>query len=624
MGKHGAGSEQVPFGDAEDLKGFKSLAPELSPEVRDLASALRGLFKATGKSLRQFAVYHHLSAPSVSRYLAGERIPDKQFLDILMKSACKTHGLEVTAELQGHIYRRHREALLADQPLRYREQMASDRLEDAILQKEEAELQIRDLRADVRGQQRKLRELEVCIQQLEAAGERDRQRSGAELDLHRRQKADFEEQCARLRQTIEELKAALAQARRERDSARERCTALEAELAQLHEQEEREELQRQAREEQWRMAKAARLAEQHMADLDSAHQEAERVRLEAARDAAAEREKAEAQAKAILEDAVSRVRKVRPTVVRRSAALRQLRDAVQDMARRQVPDLAWRLPEAGVNDIHTALKPVGIHGRDDIGELAAAVNELHREVVRVIANQVQFRSMALNLSRRSQVLLHHQLSLLSALESRETDPDHLSSLYKLDHLSTRMRRNGDNLLALAGEQPVRRWISPVPLVDVLRAAAAEVEQYERIELFSVPSAEVTGRIVSDLVHLLAELLENATVFSAPHTKVRVTGQSVPDGRVLIEIQDTGLGLLSEQLAVVNQRLANPPTVDVDVSDCMGLFMVGRLSLRHGIRVQLRGENSGGTTALVTLPVDTLNGAGPASGSEQMSGGPPKP
>jgi hypothetical protein len=215
--------------------------------------------------------------------------------------------------------------------------------------------------------------------------------------------------------------------------------------------------------------------------------------------------------------------------------------------------------------------------------------------------------MFTNLSRRSQGLIQRQLSLISELESREADPDQLSSLFKLDHLATRMRRNGENLLVLAGEEPGRRWTRPVPLVDVLRAAASEVEQYERIELAAVPSTEVAGRVVNDLVHLLAELLENATSFSSPQTKVKVTGHALPDGRVLIEIHDTGIGLSPEDLAAINERLASPPTVDVSVSRRMGLFVVGRLSQRHGIRIQLRPSDSGGTTALVMLPVDVAQG-----------------
>ena len=258
-----------------------------------------------------------------------------------------------------------------------------------------------------------------------------------------------------------------------------------------------------------------------------------------------------------------------------------------------------------------------MHSRDEIGQVAAAFDDVHREAVRLAAEQALLRgnvnAMFTNLSRRSQGLIQRQLSLISELESREADPDQLSSLFKLDHLATRMRRNGENLLVLAGEEPGRRWTRPVPLVDVLRAAASEVEQYERIELTSVPATEVAGRVVNDLVHLLAELLENATSFSSPQTKVKVTGHALPDGRVLVEIHDTGIGLSPEDLAAINERLASPPTVDVSVSRRMGLFVVGRLSQRHGIRIQLRPSDSGGTTALVMLPVDVAQGGKKAAG-----------
>ncbi|WP_233289221.1 sensor histidine kinase KdpD, partial [Kitasatospora sp. MBT63] len=151
-------------------------------------------------------------------------------------------------------------------------------------------------------------------------------------------------------------------------------------------------------------------------------------------------------------------------------------------------------------------------------------------------------------------------------------------------------------------------------------AASEVEQYERIELAAVPSTEVAGRVVNDLVHLLAELLENATSFSSPQTRVRVTGHALPDGRVLVEIHDTGIGLSPDDLADINERLASPPVVDVSVSRRMGLFVVGRLSLRHGIRIQLRPSDSGGTTALVMLPVDVTNSADRRGGRPGGPGG----
>ncbi|GAA4130929.1 nitrate- and nitrite sensing domain-containing protein [Streptomyces tunisiensis] len=305
-------------------------------------------------------------------------------------------------------------------------------------------------------------------------------------------------------------------------------------------------------------------------------------------------------------------------------SLRRLEETATTVAQERLPDLVKQLSESDPQDVDTTVESVGVHSRDEIGRVAAAFDDVHREAVRLAAEQALLRgnvnAMFTNLSRRSQGLIQRQLSLISELESREADPDQLSSLFKLDHLATRMRRNGENLLVLAGEEPGRRWTRPVPLVDVLRAAASEVEQYERIELAAVPSTEVAGRVVNDLVHLLAELLENATSFSSPQTKVKVTGHALPDGRVLIEIHDTGIGLSPEDLAAINERLASPPTVDVSVSRRMGLFVVGRLSQRHGIRIQLRPSDSGGTTALVMLPVDLAQGGKKPQGKPGQPGG----
>ncbi|WP_425554782.1 sensor histidine kinase, partial [Kitasatospora putterlickiae] len=293
-------------------------------------------------------------------------------------------------------------------------------------------------------------------------------------------------------------------------------------------------------------------------------------------------------------------------------SLTRLQAAAEDVAERRLPELVKTLSENDPHDVDVTVEPVAVDSADEIGHVAHAFDMVHSEAVRLAAEQALLRgninAMFTNLSRRSQGLIQRQLSLISELESREADPDQLANLFKLDHLATRMRRNGENLLVLAGEDPGRRWTRPVPLVDVLRAAASEVEQYERIELAAVPSAEVAGRVVNDLVHLLAELLENATSFSSPQTRVRVTGHALPDGRVLVEIHDTGIGLSPDDLAEINERLANPPTVDVSVSRRMGLFVVGRLSLRHGIRIQLRPSDSGGTTALVMLPMDVTNSA----------------
>ncbi|MGC3000320.1 nitrate- and nitrite sensing domain-containing protein [Streptomyces sp. G35A] len=297
-----------------------------------------------------------------------------------------------------------------------------------------------------------------------------------------------------------------------------------------------------------------------------------------------------------------------------SRSMRQLRNAAFGIAEQRLPMLVDQLSRTDPGRVDTRVAPIPITSTDEIGEVARAFDQVHREAVRLAAEQALLRgninAIFTNLSRRNQSLIEGQLTLITDLENNEADPDQLESLFRLDHLATRMRRNGENLLVLAGEEPGRRWDQPVPLVDVLRAASSEVEQYERIELSGVPDAEIHGRAVTDLVHLLAELLENATTFSSPQTKVRVTATRLPDGRVMIEIHDKGIGLTAEDFADINHKLANPPTVDAAISQRMGLFVVGRLSDRHGIRVQLRpsGEQAG-TTSLVMLPDAITHGGG---------------
>ncbi len=297
-----------------------------------------------------------------------------------------------------------------------------------------------------------------------------------------------------------------------------------------------------------------------------------------------------------------------------SRSMRQLRNAAFGIAEQRLPMLVDQLSRTDPGRVDTRVAPIPINTTDEIGEVARAFDQVHREAVRLAAEQALLRgninAIFTNLSRRNQSLIEGQLTLITDLENNEADPDQLENLFKLDHLATRMRRNGENLLVLAGEEPGRRWDQPVPLVDVLRAASSEVEQYERIELSGVPEAEIHGRAVTDLVHLLAELLENATTFSSPQTKVRVTATRLPDGRVMIEIHDKGIGLTAEDFADINHKLANPPTVDAAISQRMGLFVVGRLSDRHGIRVQLRpsGEQAG-TTSLVMLPDVITHGGG---------------
>ncbi|MFJ7267808.1 nitrate- and nitrite sensing domain-containing protein [Streptomyces sp. NPDC099050] len=295
-------------------------------------------------------------------------------------------------------------------------------------------------------------------------------------------------------------------------------------------------------------------------------------------------------------------------------AMRRLRNGAFDVAEQRLPMLVDQLSRTDPGKVDTRVVPIPIDSQDEIGEVARAFDQIHREAVRLAAEQALLRgnvnAIFTNLSMRNQSLIEGQLTLITELENNEADPDQLENLFRLDHLATRMRRNGENLLILAGEEPGRRWDQPVPLVDVLRAASSEVEQYERVELSGVSEAEIHGQAVTDLVHLLAELLENATTFSSPQTKVRVTATRLPDGRVMVEIHDKGIGLTAEDFADINHKLANPPTVDAAISQRMGLFVVGRLADRHSIRVQLRpsGE-AAGTTSLVMLPDAITHGGG---------------
>lgn len=223
-----------------------------------------------------------------------------------------------------------------------------------------------------------------------------------------------------------------------------------------------------------------------------------------------------------------------------------------------------------------------------------------------------------NLARRSQALLHRQLRLLDAMERRVTEADELDDLFRLDHLATRMRRHAEGLVILSGRAPARGWRNPVPFVDVARGAVAEVEDYTRVAVAPMPGCALAGRAVADIIHLLAEMIENATSFSPPHTSVQVTGQLVGNGFVL-EVEDRGLGLSPERLAAINQLLLDPPEFDLSESARLGLFVVGHLAKRHGVRVSLRPSPYGGTTAIILIPMslvvdsDTPN---PEQASEQ--------
>jgi signal transduction histidine kinase len=308
------------------------------------------------------------------------------------------------------------------------------------------------------------------------------------------------------------------------------------------------------------------------------------------------------------------------TVIGRSMVrpLRRLRSGALEVAGVRLPETVRQMSDsdgaaAGALDVEA----IDVDSTDEIGEVARAFDQVHREAIRLAANEAALRgnvnAMFVNLSRRSQSLVERQIKLIDDLEQGEQEPDRLSSLFQMDHLATRMRRNSENLLVLAGHEATRRWNQPVALVDVLRAAVSEIEQYERVTLNVQPGISVRGHAVNDVVHLLAELAENATSFSSADTPVVVAGHLLSSGGVLLDITDQGVGMGAEEMAHANWRLDNPPVVDVAVSRRMGLFVVARLAARHGIRVRLRPAPTGGLTALVWLPDEVISHtAGPSS------------
>ena len=287
--------------------------------------------------------------------------------------------------------------------------------------------------------------------------------------------------------------------------------------------------------------------------------------------------------------------------------LRGLRDSALALANQQLPALIDRLRRNEEVDTASEAPPLAFRTQeiDDVGE---AFNVARRTAIDSAVGEARLRrgvsEIFVNLARRSQTLIHRQLALLDTMENRVTDPEELEDLFRIDHLSTRMRRHAEGLIILSGSAPGRGWRNPVPIIDVVRGAASEVEDYARVKVQSMPPVALAGGVVADAIHLLAELIENATQFSPPHTPVRVVGQTVGTGFV-VEIEDRGLSMNSETLAAANKMLADPPPFDVISSARLGHFVVGRLADRHEIKVSLRSSPYGGTTAIVLIPSNLI-------------------
>ncbi|WP_170837272.1 sensor histidine kinase [Actinopolyspora xinjiangensis] len=292
--------------------------------------------------------------------------------------------------------------------------------------------------------------------------------------------------------------------------------------------------------------------------------------------------------------------------------LRTLRRSALNVADNRLPEAVESILEEDNPDLgeRSRIDPIPVHTTEEIGRVARSFDAVHAQALRLASEQALLRNnvndLFVNLARRSQTLVQRQLSLIDRLEQDEQDPDQLSQLFELDHLATRMRRNNENLLILGGTDLTRRTVRPVPLSEVIGAAVSEVEQYARVVIGETPDLAMQGRVVNDIVHLIAELLENATVYSNPDTEVTVR-TAYRRQELVLEIRDRGVGVDAEQLDEINDRLVRPPDIDVAVSRRMGLYVVGQLARRHNVAVELQnnGDLEGGATATVRLPGELI-------------------
>jgi signal transduction histidine kinase len=287
--------------------------------------------------------------------------------------------------------------------------------------------------------------------------------------------------------------------------------------------------------------------------------------------------------------------------------LGELRESALELANDRLPSVMQRLRDGQTVDVAVEAPPVEASA-DEIDQVRQAFNVVQRTAIEAAVDEANLRhgvsDVFRNLARRSQVLLHRQLRLLDGMERRAREPEELEDLFRIDHLTTRMRRHAEGLIILSGDSPGRSWRHPVPLLDVLRAAVAEVEDYTRIRVEVRTKAGLAGAAVADVIHLVAELAENATVFSPPNTPVRIAGDIVGRG-FAVEVEDRGLGITDERLEEINRNLASPPAFDLSGSDRLGLFIAGRLARRHDIKITLRPSPYGGTTAIVIIPLNLV-------------------
>ena len=259
------------------------------------------------------------------------------------------------------------------------------------------------------------------------------------------------------------------------------------------------------------------------------------------------------------------------------------------------------------------LRPVNVDASDELGEIARAFDELRKELLRLAVGEAsqhgKLNTTFTDLSHRGQSLMERQLRLLQHLEQGEPDAERLATLFRVKRIGTRMHRYSENLLILVGHEPSGGWHQPVALAHVIRAAVSELEEYQRVSATAQPDVAIVGPAVNDAVHLLIELTENATSFSAADMQVDISGRVLSSGGVLLEITDRGVGMTPKELAHANWALENPPTADTNIPKWIGLLVVARLAARHGIGVRLQPADFGGLTALVWLPDEILTEQG---------------
>jgi signal transduction histidine kinase len=281
-----------------------------------------------------------------------------------------------------------------------------------------------------------------------------------------------------------------------------------------------------------------------------------------------------------------------------------LEATARHLADEEMPRLVERLRQ-GEQEVVPAEVTLQLRTKTaEVASAEAAIASLQHTAAAAAAGEAGLRNgigqVFVSLARRNQSLLQRQLRLIDALEQKASDPAALADLFPLDHLTTRMRRHAEGLIILSGAAPERSWSEPVPVIDVIRGAVAEIEDYKRVTVLTRAEDAVTGLAAADMIHLLAELIENATLSSPSGTRVEVRAERVANG-FAIEIDDRGLGIEADQLHTINKRLAQPPDFDLANADQLGLFVVGKLAARHGVRVALRPSAYGGTTAVVLLP-----------------------